>query len=65
MTFIQRICILVIGEANWLTLKKDIGILAGDGVIENKFDALICAGNSFAFLPDRGDLKEQKYGVNY
>lgn len=36
---------LVIEEANWLTLDKDV--LAGDG-----FDAVICLGNSFAHLPD-------------
>lgn len=36
---------LVIEEANWLTLDKDVP--AGGG-----FDAVICLGNSFAHLPD-------------
>lgn len=48
---------LVIEEANWLTLPKDIGHLIGDG-----FDAVICLGNSFAHMPDTfGDQREQRY----
>jgi len=45
--------LLVIEEANWLTLPDDIEDLIGEG-----FDALICMGNSFAHLPDFGG--EQK-----
>jgi hypothetical protein len=39
--------LLVIEEANWLSLPEDIEDLTGEG-----FDALICMGNSFAHLPD-------------
>lgn len=47
---------IVIEEANWLTLPKDIRYLLKDG-----FDAVICLGNSFAHMPDTfGDQREQR-----
>lgn len=51
--------ILVIEEANWLTLSNDIAHLVGDG-----FDAVICLGNSFAHMLDAfGDQREQKLAI--
>lgn len=48
---------LVIEEANWLTLDKDVP--AGGG-----FDAVICLGNSFAHLPDsKGDQSEHRLAL--
>lgn len=48
--------VLVIEEANWLTLYDDISHLMQDG-----FDAVICLGNSFAHLLDSfGDQREQR-----
>lgn len=38
---------LVIEEANWMTLDKDV-----PRPPEGGFDAVICLGNSFAHLPD-------------
>ncbi|KAI4463839.1 glycine n-methyltransferase [Holotrichia oblita] len=51
--------ILVIEEANWLTLYEDIEQHIGDG-----FDAVICLGNSFAHMMDiYGDQREQRLAI--
>ncbi|KFM03066.1 Glycine N-methyltransferase, partial [Aptenodytes forsteri] len=51
-------CWVVIEEANWLTLEKDLE-KPGDG-----FDAVICLGNSFAHLPDfKGDQSDHKLAL--
>uniref|UniRef100_A0A3Q2QMN8 Glycine N-methyltransferase n=1 Tax=Fundulus heteroclitus TaxID=8078 RepID=A0A3Q2QMN8_FUNHE len=51
--------LLVIEEANWLTLPEDVEKPA------EGFDAVICLGNSFAHLPDfKGDQSEQKLALN-
>lgn len=53
------ILLLVIEEANWLTLYDDIEHLIGNG-----FDAVICLGNSFAHMLDNyGDQREQKLAI--
>ncbi|KAF5277915.1 hypothetical protein FQA39_LY06067 [Lamprigera yunnana] len=49
----------VIEEGNWITLYDDIKHLIKDG-----FDAVICAGNSFAHLMDSfGDQRQQKEAI--
>jgi SAM-dependent methyltransferase len=51
--------LLVIQEANWLTLYDDIKDLVRGG-----FDAVICLGNSFAHMTDSyGDQREQKQAI--
>lgn len=54
-----QLLIIVIEEANWLTLYDDIEHLIGNG-----FDAVICLGNSFAHMLDSyGDQREQKLAI--
>lgn len=51
--------LLVIEEANWLTVFSDIEPLVGEG-----FDAVLCLGNSFAHMLDAfGDQREQKQAI--
>lgn len=50
--------VVVIEEANWLTLYDDVEKLIGVG---EGYDAVICLGNSFAHMMDSfGDQREQK-----
>lgn len=65
LTFRSRIIVtkkiikLVIEEANWLTVYKDIQSIVGNG-----FDAVLCLGNSFAHMLDSfGDQREQKRAI--
>lgn len=52
--------VIVIEEANWLSLDEDIDVPGGSV----GFDALICMGNSFAHLPDfHGDQREQRKAI--
>lgn len=55
----ESIFLVVIEEANWLTLTEDI-----DDLLDGGFDALICLGNSFAHLVDiSGDQSKQKLAL--
>lgn len=57
--YFEYIILIVIEEANWLTLYDDIKDLIGTG-----FDAVICLGNSFAHMADNfGDQREQKQAI--
>ena len=54
--------ISVIEEANWLTLEDDLRDV--EGVPKDKFDAVLCFGNSFAHLPDfEGDLTPHRMAI--
>ena len=44
--------LLVIEEANWLTLPEDLKAHDSVAMSANGFDAIICLGNSFAHLLD-------------
>jgi len=52
----------VVDEANWLNLVEDIGDIEHKPC--EKFDAVLCLGNSFAHLPDfHGDQRAQKQAL--
>ena len=54
--------ILVIEEANWLSLTED---LSHNEIPEASFDAVLCLGNSFAHLPDfEGHQEQQKLALS-